>query len=276
MLTKTWEQRLLILCKTYPSPSAKYVETSCVAGMDENGRLIRLFPVPFRMIRNDQQFKKYQWITARIQKTGDDHRPESHRIFTDELAIGETLATDNRWEARRQLLDRLSVFDDFDALEAARQHSGISLGLLRPKRVDALKITPVANPDWADDERVKLLQAQNQGSLFEEAERRELALLKKMPFDFHYAYTCVTTTGEECYQHKIVDWEAGALYWNVRRGHGTGWEAPFRDKIERDLPQQDLMFLMGTIHRFPNQWLIVSLIYPPRMRPEPKRQGLLF
>lgn len=43
MLTKTWEQRLLILCKTYPSPSAKYVETSCVAGMDENGRLIRLF-----------------------------------------------------------------------------------------------------------------------------------------------------------------------------------------------------------------------------------------
>jgi hypothetical protein len=32
------------------------------------------------------------------------------------------------------------------------------------------------------------------------------------------------------------------------------------------LPELDLMFLMGTIHRFPNQWLIVSLIYPPKPR----------
>ena len=30
--------RILILCKTYPSPSAKYAETSCVAGMDEEGK----------------------------------------------------------------------------------------------------------------------------------------------------------------------------------------------------------------------------------------------
>ncbi|MGY0201335.1 hypothetical protein [Leptothrix sp. BB-3] len=43
-------QRILILCKTYPSPSARYVETSCVAGMSEDGRLIRLFPVPFRLV----------------------------------------------------------------------------------------------------------------------------------------------------------------------------------------------------------------------------------
>jgi hypothetical protein len=31
--------RILILCKTYPSPSGKHVETSCVAGMEENGHL---------------------------------------------------------------------------------------------------------------------------------------------------------------------------------------------------------------------------------------------
>jgi hypothetical protein len=36
------------------------------------------------------------------------------------------------------------------------------------------------------------------------------------------------------------------------------------------------MFLMGTIHRFPNQWLIVSLIYPPKLPTEPPRQGSLF
>ena len=75
-------------------------------------------------------------------------------------------------------------------------------------------------------------------------------------------------------RHKIVDWEAGALFWNVRRSHGEGWEKPFRAKLGEQLPDYDLMFLMGTIHRFPDQWLIVSLIYPPKLQPEP--QGSLF
>jgi hypothetical protein len=44
-------ENILILCKTYPSPSAKYSETSCVAGMTEDGQLLRLYPIPFRMIR---------------------------------------------------------------------------------------------------------------------------------------------------------------------------------------------------------------------------------
>ncbi|MGR9449202.1 hypothetical protein [Rhizobium leguminosarum] len=44
------DARILILCKTYPSPSGKYAETTCVAGMDERGKLVRLFPVPFRLI----------------------------------------------------------------------------------------------------------------------------------------------------------------------------------------------------------------------------------
>jgi hypothetical protein len=54
----SFTERVLILCKTYPSPSAKYAETSCVAGMTEDGRLIRLYPVPFRLVSDDQQFKK--------------------------------------------------------------------------------------------------------------------------------------------------------------------------------------------------------------------------
>ncbi|EJJ27751.1 hypothetical protein [Rhizobium sp. CF142] len=33
------DARILILCKTYPSPSGKYAETTCVAGMDENGMI---------------------------------------------------------------------------------------------------------------------------------------------------------------------------------------------------------------------------------------------
>ena len=97
-------------------------------------------------------------------------------------------------------------------------------------------------------------------SLFAEAEQ-DIKLLKKVPFDFYYRY--LDPRGTE-WRHKISDWEAGALYWNVVRNHGKDWQTPFRKKLERELLQRDLMFLMGTLHRFPEQWLIVSLIYPPK------------
>lgn len=53
-------------------------------------------------------------------------------------------------------------------------------------------------------------------------------------------------------------------------------EAPFRHKLETDLPDKDLMLLMGTIHRFPKQWLIISLIYPPKRQNEDDQQIALF
>jgi hypothetical protein len=74
-------KRILILCKTYPSPSARHVETSCVAGMEESGQLVRLYPVPFRMIQEEQRFRKWQWIRARVRESPEDHRPESHRNY---------------------------------------------------------------------------------------------------------------------------------------------------------------------------------------------------
>ena len=132
-------------------------------------------------------------------------------------------------------------------------------------------MTPAKFVDWTQEEREKLLQAQRQGTLFDPTDAQNLTQLRKLPFEFHYRYAC----GDEINRHKIVDWEAGALFWNVHRRHGDQWQEPFRDKLQRSLPTSDLMFLMGTIHRFPDQWLIVSLIYPPKP-PEPDGQGSLF
>jgi len=114
---------------------------------------------------------------------------------------------------------------------------------------------------------------QMQGDLFTEAEaKRQVKELRKEPFDFHYRYVCDTPDGEKEHKHKIVDWEAGALFWNCRRDHGVDWEAPFRAKLEGQLGGKDRMFLMGNQHRFQDQWLIVSLIYPPKRKPVDERQ----
>lgn len=273
---KADHRRILILCKTYPSPSSKYVETSCVAGMDESGQLVRLFPVPFRLITDDQQFKKWQWIEARVRKSTDDRRPESHRISVDTIqTLGTPLSTRDAWAERRLAIDRVEVFDDFEQLEAARQCRGISLGLVRPSRLVDVLIFKGSSADWTPDEVAKLLQAQNQGSLFDQdSEQRSLKLLKKLPFDFHYQYECVVDGMTKSYKHKLVDWEAGALYWNIHRR--TDWQNAFRQKWLTEFSQNDVVFLMGTIHRFPNQWLIVSVLYPPKLLPEAADQGRLF
>lgn len=270
--------RILILAKTYPSPSAKYVETSCVAGINENGQLRRLYPVPFRLIEEGKQFKKWQWITARVRKSNDDHRPESHRIFIDTIECDAgSLPTKNYWEARWPWIDRIPVFSGFAEIEERRLKTSKSLALLRPKRILNLEIRPARYADWTADEKAKLIQEQMQGNLFVQAEaEQQIRELKKIPFDFYYNYVCDTPEGEVKQKHKIVDWEAGALYWNCSNNYGEKWEQPFRAKLEEDLTGKDLMFLMGNIHRFQDQWLIVSLIYPPKQRPVPSPQTPLF
>lgn len=268
--------RILILCKTYPSPSERHVETSCVAGLEEGAQLIRLFPVPFRLIRDDQQFRKWQWVNARIEKAGNDRRPESHKIYVDTIDCSEQpISTRNGWAERRTALRSLHVFNDFAELERARQESGATLGLLKPKSVIALDITPTERSDWTDEEHQKLVQNERQAGLFDAADAKDLAKLRKVPFSFHYRYTCAEEGVVREYRHKIADWEAGALYWNCVKSHGQGWQAPFRQKIETLLPAADLLFLMGTIHRFPDQWLIVSLIYPPKPPLPPSQQSFL-
>lgn len=37
-------ERVLVLAKTYPSPSAKDVETSCVAGINQDGQCVAYIP----------------------------------------------------------------------------------------------------------------------------------------------------------------------------------------------------------------------------------------
>ncbi len=270
----SFDADILILCKTYPSPSGRHVETSCVAGMTADGKLIRLFPVPFRLIDGEQQFKKWQWITVRVERARADRRAESHKIFVDTVRFkGDPLPTSDKWAERRNFLDRLRVFNDFADLEADRILTGTTLGMVRPSAVVGLDITPAKTPDWTDEEKAKLLRSQQQAGLFDSTDVKSLITLRKVPFEFHYRYQCAAVDGTLAeYRHKIVDWEAGALYWNCFRDHRQNWEMPFRAKLEAQLPSADLMFLMGTIHRFPDQWLIVSLIYPPRPPPELGRQ----
>ena len=254
-------EELLILTKTYPSPSANYRETTCVAAINSAGELRRLFPVPYRLLEGDAQFKKWEWIHARISRTDKDHRPESRRIDADSIERPGKVIQVKRgdWSERIKWIEP-HVVESFATLEARRQATGQTLGFLRPTRLVKIEITRLRDSDWTEADKIKL----SQDGLFDSEEIRSRALLRKLPFDFHYHYE----SGGKVEKHKLVDWEAGALYWHCFDAYGAaGWETKFRQRLETEFGQKDLLFLMGTIHRFPDQWLIVGFVYPPKQPP---------
>lgn len=163
-------EKILILAKTYPSPSAQHVETSCVAGINEQGAMRRLYPVPFRLIEEGQKFKKWQWIEVRVEKANKDHRTESHKLYVDTIACGDVIDTKKQWDARWPWIDKLPAFTSFDELEVDRLETGLSLALMRPKQVLSLEITEARNAEWTDDEREKLLRYEMQGQLFSDTD----------------------------------------------------------------------------------------------------------
>ena len=259
-MTNYYSEKLLILTKTYPVPSQKYRETSCIAAINEQRELRRLYPIPFRLLEGDQQFQRWEWINARINKTQKDHRIESYKVDVDSIERLGRIGTDAAWAERYQWLEP-HIVKSFDALDARRQNSGETLGFIRPRNFE-LVISPANNSDWTEEERIKLIQ----DGLFDSPEVKSRIPLRKVPYDFYYEYECQANDEPRAHKHKITDWEAGALFWNCQKRYGSNWEKYFRQKLKTEFSKtKDLLFLMGTMHRFPDQWLIVGLVYPPKV-----------
>lgn len=259
------QEKILILAKTYPVPSKQYSETTCVAGINEDGEMRRLYPIQFRFMDGEQQFKKWQWIIANIQKATKDNRPESYIINHESIECGSALPTDSYWQSRRRWIEKIPVFDTFESLQRARQEKNITLALIRPYQMLELELTAEKEARWTKEELQKLIQDEQQGDLFKSPQHKKRPILEKLPYAFHYRYLTRDINGQELEErHKIIDWEVGQLYRRCAVDYKEKWESHFRAKIEEELFSKELMLMLGTIHRFPDQWLIISLIYPPK------------
>ena len=84
------EEKILILAKTYPSLSEKYLETVCTAGVRDDGSWIRVYPIKFRQMDEVKRYHKYQWISCKVYKPElkNDPRPESFHIEGDVAIVG--------------------------------------------------------------------------------------------------------------------------------------------------------------------------------------------
>ena len=96
---------VLITVKAPPNPSKKYQETNCCAGVDlDSGQLIRLYPIPFRLLEDSRKFPKYSIIRVSCKKPVRDKRPESYKVDQDSIEILECLGTKNNWARRKEIV----------------------------------------------------------------------------------------------------------------------------------------------------------------------------
>lgn len=276
-------EKILILAKTYPTPSAKYGETTCVAGITENGEMRRLYPIPFRMLESDSLFKKWQWIDVETYINTGDKRPESRKISFEKIETLDSIATDGKWKRRRSWLDNVPKITHFlpNAFVTPSLPDGISLGIFTPQLPVKLEITKAKKLEWDENDLRKLKKVEEAYEkahfLMEPTTCYKQKPLEIIPYDFHYRTKVQTSDGgEKEIRVKLIDWEVCSLYRNCKKIYGEDWQKPFINKIETEMNSKDLKILMGNQHRFSYEWLGISIIYPPKQTLSETAQRSLF
>jgi hypothetical protein len=197
------QKRALIVVRTYPVPARSGVEVSCTAAITEAGEWLRLFPVPWRYLVEDQRFRKYQRVEVIVTKARDT-RPESYKLKPDGIRIlSEPLSTANGWKARKDVIFPLRAHC-LCCLARERDANGYpTLGIFRPASIKRLVIT-AEDPNWTEAQ----LGILRQGHLFVTNSKVEM---EEIPFSFRYEFRC---EDPGCPGHKLIstDWEMGQSF----------------------------------------------------------------
>jgi hypothetical protein len=250
MFNNFYTERIFLTVKAYPTISKKHREASCMAGFTQAGNWIRLYPVPFRDLADEQKFPKYSWIQARIKKS-NDFRQESHAVDHASIHVLEHVSTDNSWSQRNALV-LPKVVPASHAFREDRDPKVDTLAVIRPSKVIGLQIDKIPDNDF--HKQVQTLNAyQQQMDMFETERLKPLELI---PYSFRYIF--LDDKGAE-HRLKIVDWEIYQLY---RKYQHQDWERAIRVKYEQQLLQRELHFFIGTTHVWPKSWIIVGVYYP--------------
>ncbi len=261
--------RVLITVKTYPTLSRKYGETVCTAGVCEDGSWVRIYPVPFRKLDEEQQYKKFDWIDCKLIKSKNDKRPESrHTANLSDLKPVGRMGTEDKWRDRRKLLLRTAkVYTQLQPLIDAAKANTASLAVFKPAKIIDFLVEEEERK-WDEKKVTEMRNKTQQTELFAaESWRKTFKIIPKLPYSFSYKF--VDADGQQSTM-QILDWEIGALYWNCLK-QCDGDEAAALEKVKTKYFEQflktDLHFFLGTTQQYhqiaPNPWVIIGVLPIP-------------
>ena len=214
---------------------------------------MRLYQVPLRYINQTMNYKLYQWIKVPMKRSPGDSRPESYKMDHGRIEIEGHIDPGKAWEQRRQIIfaDRGWHFGCVDRLQEARKTTGRSMGVIKVRSVESVKLVQRPDADRIEHEE-KLRRLQSILDLFGTTQKD----LEFLPFRVKMAWHCVD---DDCGGHtaSVLDWGLGEL------GRREGPEAA-RAKMEQlgDVTKHDLHFFMGNMKRRHHIFSIIGLWYP--------------
>ena len=184
------KKRIYILVKTYPTISEKYSELVCTAGVLEDGSWIRLYPMPFRLLNDEQKYPKYTWVEVNVERNTSDFRLESYRPDIETM-VGEPKPKKINWdERRRAVFKNKQIFTNLQSLiDKAKSPLKTSLAVFKPTKILDFVIEP-DDRDW-DPKKLASLQSQSQQlNLFKTIQEieDEFRVVQKIPYKFSYRF----------------------------------------------------------------------------------------
>ncbi len=187
--------KVLITVKAYPAISKKYDETVCTAGITEDGKWIRIYPIPFRQLDYDQQFKKYEWIELDLVRNKSDFRPESYRpndlLLKDMISYGKIESDRNTWAERRKFVLK-NVYTNLEILIAEAKDKNVctSLAVFKPAKIIDF-IYKETEREWNEKKIDYLNTKKLQFNLFDnknEDDISEFEVVDKVPYKFSFRF----------------------------------------------------------------------------------------
>jgi len=260
ILAKHVRTRVHILVKAFPQHSEKYEETVCCAGVTDDHRLIRLYPITYRRLAREHQFNRYDRIQALATKASNDTRPESYRVDHDSIQVIER---DKLTDEARVRLWQPHITSSLTALQEEHRTAGRSLGIIRPDPGSLRFLWKDAEQE--DQEDTRSVQA----SLFE----APLRPLKPPELTFFYRYT----SGGAEHTQSIQDWEVQATFLSYQREYGSRDKAlgMMAQEYGQNIPARNLHFIMGNMAKRPWQFIIIGLLRSGLDPAELAKQGQL-
>jgi hypothetical protein len=266
---------VFITVKAYPKPSGKYEELVCTAGLLDGKKWIRIYPIPYRFLTDNQQYPKYSWVEVDLIKNTDDFRPESYRPkqgLDEVFIVKHILGTKDAWAARRSFVLSEVYTSMRELIELAKGSKKKSLATIKPKEITGFKIEATER-EWKEKWQVQVLQS-SFFDLDEQGITEKRLLIRKVPYDYFYEFI---TEGDKLPRKlKIEDWEIGALFWNCLKQTNGNEEAAnnlVKQKyINEFVENRDLYFFLGTTKQYhnigPNPFMIIGVFYPPKTSQE--------
>ncbi|MGD8454735.1 MAG: hypothetical protein PVF83_00015 [Anaerolineales bacterium] len=264
--------KVLITVKTYPRPTLSYEEIVCTAGILETGEWIRIYPIPFRDLPYERQFKKFHWIQVDLTKSDSDDRRESYkpkRMFEEELSTLDHVGTKNECLERKRFVLQ-EVFASMKRLIDLAYTDNKSLATLKPLEITGFVIEEEGEREW----NPKYTNQLNQMKLFDsmsEGFGKRRSIVRKLPYRYYYQF--LTNGDQSPRKMQIFDWEIGALFWNcLQRSNGnenTANKLVRQKYFEEFVNDKDLYFLLDTTYEYhkmkvPNPFTVIGVFAPPK------------